>query len=141
MDVFFALAEPTRRHIIEMLAARGKLSASDISGKFQVSPPAISQHLKVLREVKLVDMEKRGQQHLYQINPQPMKELEGWIHKMTTLWDDRFNRLDKLLEKEKRKMNLLLLAFSMRRLKQYGSTGQNQNTLKSGGGQKSLRVL
>ena len=68
MDTFQALADPTRRHIIEMIAAKGTLSASDISNKFKISPPAISQHLKVLRETKLVAMEKRAQQRLYTIN-------------------------------------------------------------------------
>ena len=65
MDKFSALADPTRRHILEMLARRGQLSATEISDKFQVSPSAISQHLKVLREANLVQMEKRVQQRLY----------------------------------------------------------------------------
>ena len=54
MDIFTALAEPTRRTIVELLASSGPLSATEISEQFPVSPPAISQHLKVLREVKLV---------------------------------------------------------------------------------------
>jgi DNA-binding transcriptional ArsR family regulator len=100
MDTFQALADPTRRHIIEMLADKGELSATDISNRFQVSPPAISQHLKVLREAKLVDMEKRAQQRIYTVNPATMSELEGWIKKLTKQWDERFDRLEKLLEKE-----------------------------------------
>src|SRR5256885_847637 len=97
MDTFQALAEPTRRSIIEMLAKRGKLSATDISIKFRVSPPAISQHLKVLREAKLVQMEKRAQKRIYQINPGAMIELEHWAKQMTHLWNERFDRLDKVL--------------------------------------------
>ena len=77
MDKFHALAEPTRRDIIEMLATSGQLSASQICDKFPVSPPAISQHLKVLREAKLVRMEKRAQQRIYQLNPEGMHELES----------------------------------------------------------------
>ena len=57
-DIFNALAEPTRRDIIEMLATKGQLSASDISTSFKVSAPAISQHLKVLREARLVTMRR-----------------------------------------------------------------------------------
>ena len=61
MDTFTALAEPTRRNILEMLAANGNMPATSIYGHFKASPPAISQHLKVLREAKLVRVEKRAQ--------------------------------------------------------------------------------
>ncbi len=103
MDVFSALAEPTRRHIIEMLASQGRLSASEISDRFPVSAPAISQHLKVLREAKLVRVEKRAQQRIYQINPDAMLEMEQWARKMRELWDERFDALDRVLEAEKQK--------------------------------------
>jgi DNA-binding transcriptional ArsR family regulator len=106
MDIFSALAEPTRRNIIEMLAVKGQLSATDISNKFHISPPAISQHLKVLREANLVQMEKKAQQRLYKINPEKMGELEEWIKKLTKMWDARFSGLDKVLEKEKKKKKL-----------------------------------
>ena len=104
MDIFTALAEPTRRTIVEMLARSGPLSATEISEHFPVSPPAISQHLKVLREAKLVQMEKRAQQRLYQINPEAMVELEAWAKHMTQLWNERFDALDTVLEAEKRKL-------------------------------------
>jgi DNA-binding transcriptional ArsR family regulator len=102
MDIFSALADPTRRTILEMLARNGPLSATDIYDKFHVSPPAISQHLKVLREAKLVRMEKRAQQRMYQINPDAMFELEKWARQMTQLWNERFDALDKVLEAEKK---------------------------------------
>ena len=102
-QLFHALAEPTRRSIIELLANKGQLSATDISDNFDVSPPAISQHLKVLREADFVRVEKRAQQHIYRINPAAMAEIEQWIQKMTKRWNDRFNILDEILEKEKRK--------------------------------------
>ncbi|MCR4324755.1 MAG: metalloregulator ArsR/SmtB family transcription factor [Candidatus Curtissbacteria bacterium] len=101
MDVFTALAEPTRRNIIEMLAANGQLSATDISDRFHTSPPAISQHLKVLREANLVEMEKRAQQRIYKINPASLKQLEEWARRMGTMWEERFRRLDKILAEEK----------------------------------------
>jgi DNA-binding transcriptional ArsR family regulator len=103
MDIFSALAEPRRRSIIELLATSGQLSATDISNKFKVTPPAISQHLKVLREANLVKMEKRAQKRLYKINPDKMHELEEWLKKLTKLWDERFLALDKILEREKKK--------------------------------------
>jgi DNA-binding transcriptional ArsR family regulator len=106
MDIFSALAEPTRRSILEILARNGQLSATDISGKFPVSPSAISQHLKVLREAKLVQMEKRAQQRMYQLNPDAMLELEAWARHMTQLWQQRFDALDAVLEAEKKKTSV-----------------------------------
>jgi DNA-binding transcriptional ArsR family regulator len=104
MDKFSALADPTRRLILEMLARKGQLSATEISDNFQVSPSAISQHLKVLREANLVLMEKRAQQRLYQINPETMGELEQWAKQLTQRWNERFRALDELLEAEKKKV-------------------------------------
>jgi DNA-binding transcriptional ArsR family regulator len=73
MDIFTALAEPTRRSIIEMLARTGAAFGNgDIRYRFDSSPPAISQHLKVLREAKLVRMEKRSRQRIYEINPRAL---------------------------------------------------------------------
>lgn len=106
MDKFHAIAEPTRRNIIEMLASKGELSASDIYVKFKISPPAVSQHLKILREANLVHMEKRAQQHIYKINIEPMIEMEEWINKMTKLWNQRFDELDKLLQHEKKLLKI-----------------------------------
>jgi DNA-binding transcriptional ArsR family regulator len=103
MDKFSALADPTRRNILELLARRGQLSATEISDQFQVSPSAISQHLKVLREAKLVLMEKRAQQRIYQINPKAVFELEIWARQLTQRWNERFEALDELLEAEKNK--------------------------------------
>jgi DNA-binding transcriptional ArsR family regulator len=103
MDKFSALADPTRRQIIEMLAGRGELSATEISDRFQMTAPAISQHLKVLREAHLVRMEKRGQQRIYRLDPGAMTEFEVWVQKLAARMEDRFSRLDELLEAEKKK--------------------------------------
>jgi DNA-binding transcriptional ArsR family regulator len=104
MDKFSAISDPTRRKILEMLAEQGQLSATDIYEKFHVSPPAISQHLKILREANLVQMKKRAQQRLYQINPETITELGDWANQMTRLWNQRFDALDKVLEAEKKKI-------------------------------------
>ena len=103
MDIFTALAAPTRREIVEMLALKGRLSATDIYEKFEASPPAISQHLKILREAKLVKVENFGQQRIYEIDLKGMDEFEQWAQKMTRLWNKRFDALEKLLEAEKKK--------------------------------------
>ena len=104
MDTFTALAEPTRRSILEMLAAEGNLSATDIYSKFKSSPPAISQHLKVLREAKLVRVEKRAQKRIYYINPEPIRELEKWIRQFANSMEERYQALDRVLEMEKRRL-------------------------------------
>ena len=76
MDVFAAIAQPTRRSILEMLAEGGQLTVSDIARGFRVSAPAISQHLKILREARLVRMHKHRQQRIYQINPEAVQQVE-----------------------------------------------------------------
>ena len=98
MDTFTAIAEPTRRSIMEMLAVSGNLSATDIYKKFKSTPPAISQHLKVLREAKLVRVERRAQKRIYYINPKPMKELETWIKRFTAVMQERHDVLQRLTE-------------------------------------------
>lgn len=104
MDIFTALADPTRRKIIELLARYGQLPATEISDHFPVSPQAISQHLKVLRKADLVQVEKRAQQRIYRINPHAMLELEEWARQLRQLWDQRFDALEQVLETEKKKL-------------------------------------
>jgi DNA-binding transcriptional ArsR family regulator len=103
MDMFVALADPTRRNILELLAKRGELSATAIYEQFPVSPQAVSQHLKVLREANLVEMEKRAQKHLYRINPQTLSQFEEWVNNMQRMWSERFDALDTVIEMEKQK--------------------------------------
>src|SRR5229473_4037288 len=103
MDIFTALAEPTRRTIIELLARSGPLSATAIYEQFPVSPQAVSQHLKVLREARGVVMEKRAQKHLYRLNPQTLSQFETWVQQTRQRWEERFEALDKVLEREKKK--------------------------------------
>jgi len=104
MDMFVALADPTRRHILELLATSGELAATEIYGQFPVSPQAVSQHLKVLREAHLVEMEKRAQKHLYRLNPQTLSEFEAWVQQTRQRWEERFSALDAVLEREKQKL-------------------------------------
>jgi len=85
MDIFLALAEPTRRSIIEILAKRNHLFASEIYKSFNVTESAISQHLKVLKEANLVIVEKQAQHRIYKLNPLAIKELEHWTNKLHQL--------------------------------------------------------
>ena len=105
MDTFHALADPTRRKIIEILARKGQLPATEIYEQFDVSPQAVSQHLKVLRQANLVRVEKQAQQRLYQINPAAMLDLEDWARQVRQLWNERFDAIEKILEAEKNKEN------------------------------------
>lgn len=102
MDTFQALAEPSRRSIIELLAKKGQLSATDISDNFKISPPAVSQHLKILREAKLIDMEKVAQSRIYTINTKGLLDLENWTRKIRDSWEKKFSRLDRFFEEIKR---------------------------------------
>ena len=103
MDMFVALADPTRRNILELLANSGELAATAIYEHFPVSPQAVSQHLKVLREAHLVEMEKRAQQHVYRLNPETLSEFEAWVKDMQQRLEERFAALDAVLESEKKK--------------------------------------
>jgi DNA-binding transcriptional ArsR family regulator len=102
MDKFSALADPTRRNIIERLASDGQLSASEICEQFSISPQAVSQHLKILREANLVQVEKKAQQRIYRLNAEAMAEVEQWVNRMKVLWEERydFEALDKVLQEE-----------------------------------------
>jgi DNA-binding transcriptional ArsR family regulator len=103
MDMFVALADPTRRNILELLATSGELAATAIYEQFPVSPQAVSQHLKVLRETNLVKMEKRAQKRLYRLNPQTLSQFEAWVQQLEQRWSERFDALDTVLEREKKK--------------------------------------
>ena len=103
MDMFVALADPTRRTILELLANSGELPATAIYENFPVSPQAVSQHLKVLREAHLVEMEKRAQKHVYRLNPQTLSQFEAWVQHTKQRWSERFEALDTVLEREKKK--------------------------------------
>jgi DNA-binding transcriptional ArsR family regulator len=107
MDTFHALAEPTRRKIIEDLAKYGQLSATEICDQFSVSPQAVSQHLKILREAKLVQVEKRAQQRIYRINLEAMDELEMWVEQVRGLWNQRFDALGEVLETENKRLEVV----------------------------------
>jgi DNA-binding transcriptional ArsR family regulator len=104
MDTFEALADPTRRNILELLASSGELPATAIYEHFSVSPQAISQHLKVLREAHLVMMEKRAQKRVYRLNPQVLSQFETWVQQTRQIYEERFSALDAVLEREKQKL-------------------------------------
>jgi DNA-binding transcriptional ArsR family regulator len=79
MDIFQVLAEPRRRAIVWAVAEEGQLTAGGISRKFNVSKPAISQHLKVLQKAHILHVEKWGRERIYTVEPQAFDEIQKWI--------------------------------------------------------------
>ena len=96
MDTFTALADPTRRQIIESLAA-GESSFGDLADRFEMSRPAVSQHLKVLRDAGIVTARADAQRRIYRLNDDSLDELEAWLGKVRDFWSQRLDRLEQLL--------------------------------------------
>jgi DNA-binding transcriptional ArsR family regulator len=89
-----ALADPTRRRIVEMLA-RGALSAGTIAERFPISPSAVSQHLKVLRNAQLVRVRVAARQRIYELDPAGLAEIDAWLDGIWPLWQKRIDALER----------------------------------------------
>ena len=96
MDAFTALADPTRRRIIESLAA-GESSFGELADNFEMSRPAVSQHLKVLRDVGIVVARADAQRRIYRLNDDSLDEVEAWLGQVREFWSKRLDRLERLL--------------------------------------------
>lgn len=92
METFAALADPTRRHIVEMLR-HGELSAGDISRRFQMSAPAISQHLRTLKAARLVSVRVDAQRRIYALDPAGLAEVADWVDSVRNFWNPRLDAL------------------------------------------------
>jgi DNA-binding transcriptional ArsR family regulator len=101
MNAFAALADDTRRAIVRLVAKNGELTSTEISKNFQISPPAISQHLKILKEANVLNMKKDAQKRIYTLNDSGMDEMEKWLLDIRNLWNRRLDRLDEYLLKMK----------------------------------------
>jgi DNA-binding transcriptional ArsR family regulator len=95
--VFQALADPSRRAIFEALT-RGEAAVKDLTAKFDISQPAVSQHLAALKDAGLVNGRKDGRCVYYRVEPRGMKLLIDWITHYRAFWMDRVGRLERLLE-------------------------------------------
>lgn len=95
-DIFQAIADPTRRAIIMLLASQS-LTPNALAGHFDTTRQAVSKHLRILTECKLVKQEQRGREIYYQLEVTKMKEIDKWLEQFRTIWEGRFNELDKLL--------------------------------------------
>ena len=96
--IFQALADPSRRAIFESLT-RGEAVVKDLTARFDISQPAVSQHLATLKEAGLVRSRREGRLVHYRVEPRGMKPLIGWIAHYRAFWTDHVDRLEKLLEK------------------------------------------
>ena len=93
VEALAALADPTRRQLLALLAA-GEVAAGELAGRFPVSRPAISRHLRVLREAGLVTARTEGRRRLYALDPGPLRELDDWLEPYRDLWAQRLDALD-----------------------------------------------
>jgi DNA-binding transcriptional ArsR family regulator len=100
MQTFSVLADPTRRRIVELLAT-GDMGAGDIHGHFRMTGPAVSQHLKVLRDARLVKVKVDAQRRVYSLDPRGLDELEEWLLGVRKLSSQRLDALGRALLADK----------------------------------------
>lgn len=96
-DPFNAVAEPRRRQILDVLAG-GERSVNDLVERLGLMQPAVSKHLRVLRAVGLVDVREQGRQRFYRVNGRSLKPIHDWVRRYEEAWNERFDRLDAVLE-------------------------------------------
>ena len=96
-DVYNAIADPTRRAILDLLR-QGEQPVRQIAQPFQMSLPAISQHLSVLGEVGLITHRKKGRQRFYRLNPEPLKQVSDWVSHYEQFWQEKLDVLGNYLE-------------------------------------------
>ena len=101
MQALAALADPIRRQIIEMLAD-GERDAGELAAAFPVSQPAVSRHLRVLREAGLVQVRPEAQRRVYVLDPRPLAELSRWLDRYRGFWSQRLDALDVELARGRR---------------------------------------
>lgn len=101
-DVFQAIADPTRRAILSLIALQA-MTPNTVAEHFNSSRQAVSNHIKILAECQLVKQKQSGREIYYHFNPKKMKEIDKWLEPFRTMWEDRFDKIDKLLNDLKTK--------------------------------------
>ncbi|MDR7381011.1 ArsR/SmtB family transcription factor [Promicromonospora iranensis] len=96
-DAFNAVAEPRRREILDALAG-GELAVGDLTELLGLAQPQVSKHLRVLREVGLVDVRDDGRRRLYRVNAAPLRAVHAWVGQYERLWNERFDLIDGVLD-------------------------------------------
>ena len=101
-DVFQAIADPTRRTILLLVAAQS-MTAGAIASNFDTARPTVSRHLQILTECELLRQEQQGREVYYHFNADKMKEVSDFLEPFRKMWDDRFNKLEAVMKKYKSK--------------------------------------
>jgi len=99
MHGFAALGDPTRRRIVEILATR-ELPAGEIARRFDMTPPAVSQHLRLLREAGLIRVRRDAQRRIYALDARGLAELDAWIARFRRFWGGHLDALERELSRE-----------------------------------------
>jgi DNA-binding transcriptional ArsR family regulator len=97
-DIFRAISDPTRRQLLDRLRA-GPAPVNALAADFQQSRPAISKHLRVLREANLVSEQRVGRERLYQLEPRPLQQVAGWVEGYRSFWQLSLTNLKRYLER------------------------------------------
>ena len=103
-DAFNAVAEPRRRQILDLLVG-GERAVNDLVDLLDLAQPLVSKHLRVLREVGLVDVRDSGRHRVYRLNAAPLKPIHDWVKNYERSWEERFRALDDVLEELKAEEN------------------------------------
>jgi DNA-binding transcriptional ArsR family regulator len=101
-DAFNAIAEPRRRQIVDVLFS-GERAVNDLVRQVGLAQPQVSKHLRVLREVGVVDVREDGRQRVYRLNGRALKPIHDWVKTYENAWSERFEQLDVVLEDLKQK--------------------------------------
>jgi DNA-binding transcriptional ArsR family regulator len=101
-DAFNAVAEPRRREILDVLVT-GERAVNDLVAHLGLAQPQVSKHLRVLREVGLVDVRDEGRHRMYRLNGHPLKPIHDWVKAYERTWTERFEALDAVLDELKNK--------------------------------------
>ncbi len=96
-DVFQAIADPTRRAILLLLASQA-MTAGAIAANFDTARPTVSKHLQILTACELLQQRQHGREMFYHLNPQKMKDVADFIEPFRAMWDDRFNKLEAIMK-------------------------------------------
>jgi DNA-binding transcriptional ArsR family regulator len=101
MDTFSVVADPTRRAMLDLLVKHERSAGELVSAFPDISQPAVSKHLRILKDAGLVDMRVQAQQRIYTLQPKGLAELDAWIAKYKFFWPDRLDSLERHLDKNK----------------------------------------
>jgi DNA-binding transcriptional ArsR family regulator len=97
VETFAALADPNRYRIVELLRT-GPRAVNDIGDRLHLNQPQVSKHLRVLKEAGLVEVQARANQRIYELRPQPLRHLNSWLERYRSIWAERFEELDELVD-------------------------------------------